>query len=225
MGIEIQNKKELAITPLREQALEILEAGYRAIDTETIIVEAISVSNNTLSIKGQEFQLEDYDSIHLVGFGKASCEAANAFEKVLGNILKSGIVIDVELESSVCEVVQTYRASHPKPTPENVAIAQKIIDFSEKLTERDLVIVNISGGGSSLLCWPTTECEQGVRLYEAFLKTGAVINDLNTVRRHISGLKGGGLAAKLFPATVVGLIFSDVPGGDLSYVASGPNFL
>lgn len=220
----VQNKKKLETTQLRKDALEILEEGYKVIDTETVITEAVSVSGNTLLIQDKAFNLEDFDQIHLIGFGKSSCEAAAALERVLGGLLRSGIVIDVDIDPQVCEVVQTYRASHPTPTEKNVQIAQKVVDFSKTVTERDLVIVNISGGGSSLLCWPESERDQGVRLYESFLKAGGDITDLNIVRRHISGLKGGGLVEKLYPATIVGLIFSDVPGGDLSYVASGPTF-
>ena len=220
----IQNINELATTPLRKDAISILEEGYKAIDTEKIIMEAVSINDGNLVINGYSFYLKDFDHIHLVGFGKSSCEAASALEKALGGVLESGIAIDVEIEPQVCEIVQTYRASHPIPSKENVEVAQKVVDFSDTLTQRDLVIVSVSGGGSSLLCWPESECEQGTRLYKTFLKAGGAITDLNVVRRHVSGLKGGGLAEKLYPATVVGLIFSDVPGGDLSYVASGPTF-
>lgn len=220
----IQNRKELDITPLRKDALDILEEGYKAIDTEKVIFDAVSINDHTLVIQDQTFPLDEYDRIHLIGFGKASCEASAALEKVLGAVLHTGIAIDVEIEPQVCEIVQTYRASHPRPSKENVEIAQKVVDFSGKLNERDLVIVNVSGGGSSLLCWPMSECDQGTRLYETFLGAGGTITELNVIRKHISGLKGGGLAQKLYPATVVGLVFSDVPGGDLSYVASGPTF-
>jgi glycerate-2-kinase len=114
-----------------------------------------------------------------------------------------------------------YEGSHPMPSPENVTVSKEIVDLSERLGENDLVIVVVSGGGSSLLCWPPEECEQGQKLYQEFLNTGGSIQELNTLRKHISFIKGGGLAKILYPAHVVALIFSDVPGDGFSDVASG----
>ena len=96
--------------------------------------------------------------------------------------------------------------------------------IAENSTENDLVIVIVSGGGSALLCVDQVECEQGQRLYDSFLKTGKTISVLNTVRKHISSLKGGGLAKVLYPAAVISLIFSDVPGDKFEDVASGPTY-
>jgi glycerate-2-kinase len=107
---------------------------------------------------------------------------------------------------------------------QNVEVSEKIVELSKKLTDKDLVIVIVSGGGSALLCWPMKECEQAQRLYQDFLKTGGDIKELNTIRKHISMLKGGGLAKELYPATVVGLIFSDVPGDHYELIASGPTY-
>jgi len=220
----IQNKDELATTELREQALYIIEAGYSAIDTEAAVRRAVSFSGDMLTVGENTFSLVDIDNVRIIGFGKASCEAVSALEGVLGDALTSGIAIDVDADEHSCELVDAYQGSHPTPTQKNVNASQKIVDLAEQVTERDLVIVVVSGGGSALLCWPESECEQGVALYERFLKAGGTIQELNTVRKHLSGLKGGGLAAMLYPARVVGLIFSDVPGGKLSDVASGPTF-
>lgn len=220
----ITNKDQLATTPLRHKALDILEAGYRAIDTEAVIERSVFVKDNVLHVQDQTFALDGVEHVYVIGFGKASCEATSALEKVLGQTLSSGIAIDVEIESATCEIIDTYQADHPTPTRTNVDASQHVVDLAQKVAERDVVIVVVSGGGSSLLCWPYSECEQGPDLYKAFLKAGGTITELNTVRKHISGLKGGGLAALLYPAQVVGLIFSDVPGGELSDVASGPTF-
>ena len=98
------------------------------------------------------------------------------------------------------------------------------MELSKRISDKDLVIVVVSGGGSALLCWPMEECKQANRLYEDFLKTGGDIKELNTIRKHLSLLKGGGLAKQLYPATVIGLIFSDVPGDNFEYIASGPTY-
>ena len=126
--------------------------------------------------------------------------------------------------SGACERLQTFQGTHPLPSAENVRASGKIVQLAKQMTENDLVLVIVSGGGSALMCWPQSECEQGRRLYQNFLRAGGSIVELNTVRRHLSALKGGGLAAMLYPATVVGLIFSDVPGDNPQAVASGPTY-
>src|SRR4029077_11513918 len=132
--------------------------------------------------------------------------------------LAGGVVIGTGPAN--CRRVQTFQGSHPLPSEENVRASQHIVELSERLETDDLVLVIVSGGGSSLLCWPPSECEQGQRLYRDFLATGGPIVELNTVRKHLSALKGGGLAKMLHPATVIGLIFSDVPGDHFESVAS-----
>jgi len=219
----IQNFDTLAKNETRRQALEIAEAGLDAIDTEKIVRESVRLDNTTLFVKDRAFDLTKYDRIKVVGFGKASCDAAYALEHVLGNKIGTGVVIG--LETAQCELIQTYAGSHPRPSQANVTVSKKIVELSQSMTEKDLVIVIISGGGSALLCWPAEECEQGELLYNKFLGTGGTVNELNIVRKHISTLKGGGLAKALFPATVIGLIFSDVPGNHYDQVASGPTFL
>jgi glycerate-2-kinase len=222
MSITISNKEQLTTTPLRRQALAIMEAGLAAIDTGKVIAEAVRIEGDQLIIKNQTFSLTNFKRLFLVGFGKASCDAAVALEKILGQHIKSGIVIDIK--AVTCETVTVVAGSHPKPTLANVEASNQVVELAKTLTAEDLVIVVVSGGGSALLCWPQSEYEAGLHLYEAFLEAGGTIAELNLVRKHLSGLKGGGLAAVLQPATVVGLIFSDVPGGELSDIASGPTY-
>lgn len=90
--------------------------------------------------------------------------------------------------------------------------------------EEDLIIVLVSGGGSALLCYPESEVNEGAKLYDSFLKSGKTISEMNTIRKHFSLLKGGGLTKLAYPATVIGLIFSDVPGDIFEDVASGPTY-
>jgi glycerate 2-kinase len=218
----IKNRAELETSNARKLVLDIIEAGFTAIDTESVIQSSVVLTGTELRIKNSIFNLNDVNHIYVVGFGKASCLAASALEKVLGSAITQGVAIGLKPVS--CERIQTYGASHPMPTVQNVEISEKILELSKTLTEKDLVITVVSGGGSALLCWPMAECEQANRLYTEFLKTGGNIKELNTVRKHISLLKGGGLAKHLYPATVVGLIFSDVPGNSFEHVASGPTY-
>ncbi|MEX0931224.1 MAG: DUF4147 domain-containing protein [Candidatus Paceibacterota bacterium] len=218
-----KNFDTVAITENRKDALDILSAGLSAIDTETAVEKAVVVNDGVLHVGGKEYRLNDFQSIKVVGFGKASCEAAYALERKIGSQIADSAVIS-NFEKTCDTGIKTYVGTHPKPTPQNVDLTEKIVSLTKDLTHEDLVFVIVSGGGSSLLCWPMEECEQGISLYDKFLTTGGTIDEINIVRKHISLIKGGGLAKLLYPATVIGLIFSDVPGGDYSLIASGPTY-
>jgi hydroxypyruvate reductase len=127
-------------------------------------------------------------------------------------------------ENKTCRTIDVCEATHPLPSAKNVELSKRLVKECESVTADDLMLVIVSGGGSAMLCWPASECEQATRLYKAAVRSGLSIHELNTVRKHLSARKGGGLAKLLHPATVVGLIFSDVPGGSPEMVASGPTF-
>ena len=218
----IKNQAEVATSEPRQTVVEIIEAGFDAINTEAVIRRSVTLTRNILSIKEQQFDLGKYNHVYVIGFGKASCKAAFALEQVLGSVIKQGIVIG--LEPVKCEYIQTYGGNHPLPSVANVELSEKILELSKSITEKDLVIVIVSGGGSALLCWPMEECKQAQKLYKEFLRTGGDIIELNTIRKHISLLKGGGLAKYLYPAEVVGLVFCDVPGDHFEEIASGPTY-
>jgi glycerate-2-kinase len=218
----IENFDELAITENRRIALEIANAGYNAINTEEIVLNSIKLQNNILTVVNESFDLSKFKKIKVVGFGKASCDAAIALEKVLGEKINEGVVIG--LHKVTCEYIETFAGTHPRPTDVNILPGKKIFEIVENSNENDLVIVLVSGGGSALLCYPENECSQGRELYDKFLKCGKTTIEMNTVRKHLSMLKGGWLAKVAYPATIIGLIFSDVPGDHFEDVASGPTY-
>ncbi|MBP6866553.1 MAG: DUF4147 domain-containing protein [Candidatus Pacebacteria bacterium] len=218
----IKNFDELATTDNRRTALEIIEAGLEAINTERAVANAVKLENNILSISGESFDLSLYKRIKVVGFGKASARAAVALEKILGDKIQEGAVIG--LHKSECDNVDIYAGTHPRPSEDNVFASRRIYEIAEKSNEDDLLIAIVSGGGSALLCYPDSECIQGQALYDNFLKSGQTVVEMNTVRKHLSFLKGGGLAKVAYPATVIGFIFSDIPGDNFENVASGPTY-
>ena len=218
----IKNWDVVATTPNRKTALETIEAGLDAISTKKVISNSISLSGDILSVANETFDLTKFKNIKVVGFGKSSCEAALALEEILGERITKGAVIG--LEKIDLKYIETFAGTHPRPTEVNVPAGQKIYEIIKDSTEEDLIIVLVSGGGSALLCYPESEYIQGAKLYEAFLKTGGTISEMNTIRKHLSLLKGGGLAKIAYPATVVGLIFSDVPGDVFENVASGATY-
>ena len=221
--IKINNLNELAqINPKRLGAFEIIEAGLNAIDTQKVVESLLSVKDGVLEIKDHRFDLHDFKRIRVIGFGKSSCAAAVSLEKILGEKINDGIVIDIR--KAGCNNIIGLVGTHPRPSSQNVEATGQLVEMAKDTNQNDLVLVIVSGGGSALLCWPKEECDQGERLYSEFIKTGGTVEELNVVRKHMSSLKGGGLAKLLFPATVVGLVFCDVQENCFENVASGPTY-
>lgn len=218
----IQNYDALATTSARKTVCALANAALSAIDTSAVIQATISLERDMLHIKEKIFDLKNFKRIKVVGFGKASCEAARALNDILGSKIDDGIVIDIK--TGVHENITVMAGTHPRPSLINVKITKNIFAMAKDTDEKDLILVIVSGGGSALLCSSLNECNQGQKLYDSFLKTGGTIHELNIVRKHISNLKGGGLAKLFYPATVVSLIFCDVPGNHFEDVASGPTY-
>ncbi len=219
----ITNWDQLATTPERELVLKIANAGLDAINTDSVMREYIKLDGDKLSVKGQDFELSKFKRVLVIGFGKASGKAALTLDSILGEKITDGVVIS--LTNPECKHIRTLVGTHPLPSLQNIEAAKEMANLIKDISEEDLVICLISGGGSALLCWDGKEMEQNTKLYNEYLKTGDDIKSLNTVRKHISNVKGGGLAAKLYPATVIGLIFSDIAGDNDHLVDSGPTFL
>ena len=166
----------------------------------------------------------------VVGAGKAAAGMARATETFYGErypgVKLGGLVITryghAELPVPT-EQLKVIEASHPVPDAAGVAATEEILALAEGLGKDDLLVCLISGGGSALLCAPDgVTLSQKAALTEALLRSGADITEMNTVRKHLSRVKGGGLARAAFPARVVSLIVSDVAGDELSVIASGP---
>ncbi len=159
----------------------------------------------------------------VVGAGKASAAMAKAVEDAWPGPLE-GLVVTRYGHSVPCRRVEIVEAAHPVPDAKGQDAARRILDRVSGLTEHDLVLALISGGGSALLALPapglTLEDKQAIN--SALLRSGASIHEMNCVRKHLSGIKGGRLAAAAHPARLVTLLISDVPGDDPSVIASGP---
>lgn len=159
----------------------------------------------------------------VIGAGKASAAMARVAEQHLqGNV--SGCVVTRYGHAVDCQHIEIIEAAHPVPDQAGIQAARQILDMVGNLTADDLVIALISGGGSALLPMPapgiTLSDKQDIS--RQLLRSGATISQMNTVRRHLSAIKGGHLAAACYPARVVNLIISDIPGDNPADVASGP---
>lgn len=223
--MKIQNFSELATNELRKVALGIAEAGLEAIDTKEIIKNHVSISFGALRIKDEEIILSSVRRLFVIGIGKCSLDAAFALEDIMGDYIAGGIVIDVKYKEGLKKIV-CYTGDHPFPTKRNIDATKNIIELLKDANERDLVLMIVSGGGSALLCQPNNfTCKQESNLVEYLFSQGATIGEINTARKHLSLARGGNLAKYAYPAKVVSLIFSDVPGDDVEIIASGPTVL
>ncbi len=221
--MKIKNFDQLAITDLRKKALEITEVGLQAIDTRKAIKDSVVSRDHIIAVNEHIYSLEDVDNVLVVGIGKSAFEAARALEDVLGDKIDGGIVLDIK--GGELDRIESLVGDHPLPTDKNIEHTKKIVDLLKGTTERDLVIFIVSGGGSTLLCQPDKmTCQREADLAEDLFEKGASIYEINTIRKHLSLARGGNLAKYAYPAKVISLLFSDVPGDDLEFVASGPTY-
>jgi glycerate 2-kinase len=159
----------------------------------------------------------------VVGTGKASAAMAQALEQNWDGPLK-GLIVTRYGHGVPCKHIEILEAAHPVPDDAGAKGAARMLDMVRGLPADDLVIALISGGGSALLSLPAAgiTVEEKRAVNRALLRSGAPISEMNCVRKHLSAIKGGRLAAAAFPARVASLVISDVPGDDLAAVASGP---
>lgn len=227
----IQNFEALAENELRADALAIAEAGLEAIDIEKVVRSKVQVKDGEMHIVDKAYALAGR-RVYFVGVGKCAFAGARAIEKILGDRLVGGIALDVSAgeqsdQQPATSKLELLIGTHPLPSEANVKAAKRIIEFLAGRVESDLVIMLISGGGSTLLCLHDTPmtCLDESALFEDLTARGAGIQDINVVRKHTSLARGGALAAAAFPAEVISFIVSDVPGDDISSIASGPTVL
>lgn len=159
----------------------------------------------------------------VIGAGKASAQMAAAFESSWEGPLE-GVVVTRYGNSVSCQRIEVIEAAHPVPDQAGLAASQRLFAAVNGLTKDDLVVALISGGGSALLPFPPQgmSLEDKIAVNEALLASGAPIAAMNTVRKHLSSIKGGRLAVAAHPAKTVSLIVSDIPGDNPAFVASGP---
>lgn len=218
----IQNLDALATTPARTSLLAIAESGYRAIRTADVIARAVQCADDTLTLHGTSYNLASYEHLYVICIGKCALDSARELERLLGERITDGVALDVR-DGEPLTRVRAYVGTHPYPSKENVQYTREILTLAEKAGPHDLVLTVVSGGGSTLLCQPKSHtAEDEIDLVRHLFKKGATIQEINTVRKHLSEARGGGVAAAAYPAELAALIFSDVPGDDLATISSGP---
>ena len=191
--------------------------------------QAVLVSHPSNIMKNYIPDIEPSGKVIVVGAGKGSAEMARSFEEAWynkGYKDLSGLVITRYGHKKKCKNINIIEASHPVPDQTGLKATKAMIKLLKTLNEEDLLIVLISGGGSSLLVLPIdgVSLEEKQELTNSLLKCGASISEINSVRKHLSKVKGGNLASYAFPAKIITLAISDVPGDDFGVIASGPTY-
>jgi len=213
-----------ALGEQRQQIVQVLLAALRAVDPAEAVRRYLRRNGDTLYINQEPLNLCDYRRIIVVGAGKAGAPMAQAVEEILGDRISAGYV-NVKYEHVLpTQLIEINEAGHPVPDEAGARGGQRIAQLLDEAAADDLVLCLISGGGSALMTFPVEgiTLQDMMDLTNALLRAGATINEINAIRKHLDGLKGGHLAQRAHPARVVSLILSDVVGNPLDVIASGP---
>jgi len=218
------NRSRTEPLPDQQNLVDIFNAALAAVDPYNAVFKATSVKLNQLHVLGTKYDLAAFDSIIVVGAGKATARMALAVESLLGNRIQAGLILVKDGHTAPLKIIEQVEAAHPVPNEAGIAGTRRILQMLRTADEKTLVICLISGGASALLVAPI----EGVTLQDKqnatrlLLNAGATINELNAVRKHLSAVKGGRLSQAAFPAQLLTLIISDVIGDPLDVIASGP---
>ena len=209
---------------LRDDLRAIFQAALTAVDPGEAIRTHVKREGDSLQIADHTYDLRQYDTVSVIGVGKAGAAMTIAIEELLGDRLHGGHVIVKYGHGGPVTRVTLHQAGHPIPDEAGVRATRTVIDFVSECGPRELLICLLSGGGSALSPAPGSgitlaEKQEVTRL---LLACGATIHEINALRKHISHIKGGQLARLASPATLITLVLSDVVGDALDVIASGP---
>jgi hydroxypyruvate reductase len=214
---------------MKRMAELIFSRALSAVDPSRILKDGIRIEEGRLWIRiegnsEKVFDLKAFHNIFLVGTGKASNSMAHAVEEIFGDWLTKGVITTKYGHLLPLKKTEIIEAGHPIPDQKGYEGAKKILALLKESGPKDLVIFLLSGGGSALLPFPADgiELKEKQEVTQLLLDCGADIREINTIRKHISRMKGGWLAKWTYPSTLIGFILSDVVGDQLDVIGSGP---
>ncbi|MCD6340778.1 MAG: glycerate kinase [Desulfurococcales archaeon] len=219
----IKNIGELMRNKYYEVVIDLLEVGLRAADPKLAVVRSVSLRGDTVVVCNHAFEVEG--KVYVVGFGKASIKMGEGIEEVLGDLIDGGVLIAPEIPRGIkFRKLKVLKGDHPIPGENTLRSTEEVLNLIKSVSSDDLVFVLISGGGSALFekPMPPITLSDLKELNKLLLKSGADIKEINTVRKHVSTVKGGRLAELIYPAYTIALIVSDVVGDPIEFIASGP---
>jgi glycerate 2-kinase len=210
---------------LKSDAARVWTAALRAADSECAIGRFLMRKGSILQIHRNRLNLDQVGRVWILGAGKAAAPMGRAVEKILGHYVAGGILVTKYDHSLSLKRLEVLEAGHPWPDLKSINAGNRIVAFAKsRIKANDLVICLFSGGASALLVSPAggITLKDKLKCTRLLMNGGADIYELNAVRKHLSGIKGGGLARLLAPARIVSLVLSDVVGDDVGTIASGP---
>jgi len=215
------------ISPLRKarnDAEAIFRAGLKAVAPMAAVERFCKRQGDVLTVGEDAFDLKAFENIYVVGAGKATAPMAAAIEALLGENLTAGVITVKYGHTADLSKIQTIEAGHPVPDKNGEIGSERILEIANAANAKDLCICLLSGGGSALLplAVPGVKLADKQETTRVLLECGAAIHEINTLRKHLSRIKGGRLAVAANPAAVLSLILSDVVGDELDVIASGP---
>ena len=223
----LNSLKQLQLQGYPVQSINrILQASIDAADPFRVIEQNLSIIKDQLQVGSKTFLLYPTSRIVAAAIGKASISMAEAAQSILSDRIETGVVVCKHRPMGCHKIgnMEVLQGSHPVPDEKSINAAKRIEALVSGLTSDDVVLLLISGGGSALVSRPA----EGITLKDmqivtsTLLKSGASINELNAVRKHLDLIKGGGLLKMASPAQVAGLVISDVVNSPLDVIASGP---
>ena len=209
---------------MRGEAEQIFRSGVDHVLPDQLIRSQVKIADNVLYVANQPFPLDTFQHIYVIGAGKASALMARGLESILGDRIKQGHIVVKQGHACELKRINVSEAAHPIPDKKGIQATKDILEVVGKADKDDLVICLISGGASSLLAdYPEdATLDDLIVMNQLLIESGADIQQINAVRKHLSQVKGGQLAKAIYPACFVSLILSDVIGDPLDVIASGP---
>lgn len=213
-----------SLSELRAHAREIFAAGVKSADPFEAVKRHLKTVDGALTADGRSYDLAAIGNIFVIGCGKAAARMALALQQIIGARITGGVVVVKYGHGLRLEKIKVVEAGHPIPDRAGFDGARQVIDLVSRAGVSDLILVVISGGGSALLPMPAEglTLEDKQQTTQTLLASGATIQEVNALRKHLSRLKGGRLAELAYPASTVALVLSDVVGDRLDAIASGP---
>ncbi len=211
---------------LKVEAVSLFKTLLNDVNPRLFMPDALqwSEANGELTIQDDNFRIGNSTEIYVIGFGKASPTMAESLEHILGNRIEAGYIIAPPGSTADLKRIEMAIGSHPIPDQRSISSTKGLISFLEKIPEDSVVLNLISGGASALLCAPahTLSLEDLQIVFKLLIESGATIQEINSIRKSISAVKGGQLLNHLKHKQLFDLVISDIPDDDLKYIGSGP---
>ena len=207
----------------KESCFRVIESVLAYVKPENLLDKKLDLDNGLLRINEKSIDLSTFRKIHIIAAGKAATGMTRWVLSHAGDKISGGIIISDSVQSFRHKGIISLKGDHPVPGANSIHCGNELAGYIKNITGNDLVIGLISGGSSSMILAPPDRIdpEEIIRLNRALLKSGADISEINTVRKHLSAIKGGNLAQKILPASIISLLISDVKGDDPGLIGSG----